>query len=159
MRIFGILTTLLLVLVVVGLVAGWFSFSKSDDGGNTVFAFTVNRDEAARDTEQAKERVGAVTQKLGRKLEDTGDEIGRELEDAGEEVRAGMVSVHGTVASIDATARRLVLSGGEGAFTVAKNARVELDGQGVGLAELAEGDTVELGVDGGRVRSVRAVRE
>jgi hypothetical protein len=137
LRFFGTVFVLALIVLVVGVAIGWFDLRRVDAGERSSVQISVDEERVKRDAAAVKDRV----RNLGTERD----------EDAPSASRADRL-LHGTLVAVDAAAHRIEVdlgAAGRLPFEVPAAARVELDGEPAGLAQLARGDRVDVGLDEG----------
>jgi cold shock CspA family protein len=121
MRLLGTLVVVVGVVLVVGLVFDWWSFSKTDTGNGTNVSFQVNEDKLEADTDKAKRKIKGLADD---------DEVDR---------------LEGRLVAVDLNNRSITVvptTGGEVIFNVREDTQIHLSGREVDLSNLEPGQRV-----------------
>lgn len=132
MRFLGFLFLVVLVVAVVGLFRGWFSFTTTTYAHDkTDVTFGVHTDKLKDDAE----KVAALPEK-----------VAEQVRSLGKKVNAEESEIDGTVSVAELPSRRLVVKSGTQTleFVVASSVRIERRGESVSFDQLRPGDRVRL---------------
>ncbi len=147
----GLLTLVAAVVVIVGFVFGWFSFSKESQGAGSTKAtgitFNVNEGRIKDDAEKVKQKTGDL------------------VSDGKEAITAG-TRVEGLLTRVEPGLRRLTLlqdEAGVVTVTVKDGARIEVNGTSAAVMDLRLSDRIvarcEIGDNGNLADTVIATRK
>jgi hypothetical protein len=141
LRFLGFLVVLAFVVLVIGLMSGWFRFTTVDNGGESEVRVTVDKDKVEEDVEQAKDTAKDLTGIDEERAQAERREPGLEAEDPS-------AKVVGSVVRVDLEARQLeVRPEGETApvtFSVPEGADLLLNTEQAALEDLRIEDQVAV---------------